>query len=745
MASTSFRLVKKFFANSLFWVHKYVSDRTGLTVTIADVGGPLVCGFFSTEAKDDDGLPHTLEHLVFMGSRNYPYKGILDILANRCLASGTNAWTEQNHTCYTLSTAGSRGFLILLPLYLDHILFPMITSSQFITEVHHVTGSGEDGGVVYCEMQEHEGNMSEMTYRMLQQKFFDEGCGYRYETGGRLSNLRDSTSLQHVREYHQKFYLPENIDVIISGTISHQKIFEALQPVEDEIVKNDLQNKIFERPWSVSSLPPLEASFTGRILCPSENETHGIVRIAFRGPDLQNFHNSVALEILLMYLSDSPVSPLQREFVQVPSPFCSKVKCKLLPAQLFTFKEVFVTKLDLIEPHFLDVIRNLATGTEPLDMQRMNSIVVRTISRSFCCVNEYFNSFLFFFETRLNYMDILSKLRDRPPVFWLTLLKEYLFEQPYVIGEPCLSLVRQNCEGEVRRIRKRMMRLGVEGLERCGLALENAIEENEKAVPPDDLLMRCVVNSLDDIKFFTVVSSTNTSPELDVIAKLPLNHLPFSVFFDDCQTNFVYVNTVFLNAKSDHNARFEDTYPVSWPTIIHMRLFRCRAAIHLQTEPTFVKPVSVLGRSGILALGSCESAFLYHTSVIDIDYHSTDLPSLEVLIQYLCQTEGPLWKAVRGHGLAYGAEICLTVETKTMQLILHRSSQPAEAFERALLLVSEVANGSHKIDVESFEAAKRSLILEKVNLEAVVNDAVLQSLLSHFRDVPPDFNRFVFF
>ena len=28
----------------------------------------------ATEAHDDDGLPHTLEHLVFMGSENYPYK-----------------------------------------------------------------------------------------------------------------------------------------------------------------------------------------------------------------------------------------------------------------------------------------------------------------------------------------------------------------------------------------------------------------------------------------------------------------------------------------------------------------------------------------------------------------------------------------------------------------------------------------------------------------------------------------------
>ncbi len=89
--------------------------------------GPLVEGAFvlATEAHDDDGCPHvrsftlsdifqTLEHLVFMGSENYPYKvikvvelifeGVLDRLANRCFARGTNAWTDTDHTAYTLTT-----------------------------------------------------------------------------------------------------------------------------------------------------------------------------------------------------------------------------------------------------------------------------------------------------------------------------------------------------------------------------------------------------------------------------------------------------------------------------------------------------------------------------------------------------------------------------------------------------------------------------------------------------------------
>jgi len=220
-------------------VRIFESAATKLRVCLIAAEGPLVNGYFAlaTEAFDndyahrDDGLPHTLEHLVFLGSEEvccarerhrhrlrlpplppllplpppsppgaiapavaadpppnaqYPFKGVLDKLANRCLAQvsglllpllvvllllalllllpplnactsymrqGTNAWTDVDHTAYTITTAGSEGFLNLLPIYMDHVLFPTLLDSSFTTEIHHVTAEGDDKGVVYCEMQ----------------------------------------------------------------------------------------------------------------------------------------------------------------------------------------------------------------------------------------------------------------------------------------------------------------------------------------------------------------------------------------------------------------------------------------------------------------------------------------------------------------------------------------------------------------------------------------------------------------
>ena len=50
-------------------------------------------------------------------------------------------------------TSGPSGFLHILPVYLDHILYPTLREEDYLTEVHHINGEGQDTGVVYSEMQ----------------------------------------------------------------------------------------------------------------------------------------------------------------------------------------------------------------------------------------------------------------------------------------------------------------------------------------------------------------------------------------------------------------------------------------------------------------------------------------------------------------------------------------------------------------------------------------------------------------
>lgn len=39
-----------------------------------------------------------------------------------------------------------------------------------------------------------------------------------------------------MKDYHKKFYRPENVTLIIAGQVEPEDVFKALQPVEDKVV-----------------------------------------------------------------------------------------------------------------------------------------------------------------------------------------------------------------------------------------------------------------------------------------------------------------------------------------------------------------------------------------------------------------------------------------------------------------------------------------------------------------------------
>ncbi len=140
---------------------------------------------------------------------------------------------------YTMTTVGAEGFLNMLPVYMEHVLFPTLTEAGYVTEVHHVDSTGEDAGVVYCEMQGRENDADETVQRhMVRNIFPDEECGYRACTGGILKNLRESTSHAKVVDFHKQFYRPENLCVVVAGGgIRAEDVFRRLEGVEDAWLK----------------------------------------------------------------------------------------------------------------------------------------------------------------------------------------------------------------------------------------------------------------------------------------------------------------------------------------------------------------------------------------------------------------------------------------------------------------------------------------------------------------------------
>jgi len=385
------REIKRFNISKNLEVVKYQSEKTGLTIVLSESDSPIVNGYFclATETHDNDGLPHTLEHLIFLGSEEYPYKGVLDLLANRCLADRTNAWTDTDHTCYTIYTAGFSGFLQILPVYMDHILFPLLRKEDFLTEVHHVNGKGIDAGVVYNEMQGVENTASNLMYFSLANIIYPGESGYEVETGGYLRNLRNSTNIKKVRDYHEQFYRSENLVLTITGKFDEEEIFRSLQSVEEKILnkRQFRKAKPFVRPWQ-TKLENIsrDQSNDVRVEFPATDETIGHIAVAWRLPlhISSDIPMMQAYSILLRYLTSSQVSPLEAEFVEQSSPLASSVSADILkvkePSILVEFENVPVEDIDMIIPKMFLVLNNIVSaGPEKFDLERIHNIIDRKI------------------------------------------------------------------------------------------------------------------------------------------------------------------------------------------------------------------------------------------------------------------------------------------------------------------------------------------------------------------------------
>lgn len=83
-----------------------------------------------------------------------------------------------------------------------------------------------------------------------------------------------------------------------------------------------------------------------------------------------------------------------------------------------------------------------------------------------------------------------------------------------------------------------------------------------------------------------------------------------------------------------------------------------------------------------ISVGGTEAAFLYQKCEFSEDWKGPTIMETLLLIQYLTQCEGPLWNAIRGKGLAYGANIYLNPDQKAITLSLYRCAQICEAYEQ---------------------------------------------------------------
>ncbi|KAI8341775.1 Metalloenzyme, LuxS/M16 peptidase-like protein [Chlamydoabsidia padenii] len=548
-------------------ITKYKSTKTGLTVMHVDIDSPLVNGYLTlaTEAFEDSGGFHCLEHLVFLGSEQYPYKGVLDSLANRAIAQGTNAWTDVDHTCYTVTTAGSQGFLDLLPIYVDHILYPTLTESGCHTEVHHINGKGEDAGVVYSEMQGCQNTGDDRLHLRMKRIMYPENCGYRSETGGLMECLRELT-VEKIRNYHQSYYRPDNLCLIITGKVDESELMKALEPIEANIISKGPLPEM-ERPWFKTGVfPNLAGNVEETVLFPDEDESMGSVLLAWNGPGCHEYLQLKALEVLNVYLTDSPVSVLQKEFVEIEDPLCTDVDFHmtdhLKTTLMFSASSVPIEEMEELPEHFFSTLRHLV-DTKDIDMERMATVIDKELQKLLdsaetdahdtaagVCIYD----FLYGakggkdLEKSVKDHEYLAKLEEYTVSDWLDVIQKYYLDVPHItlLGKPSADFADQLAEEEQNRVEKQCQDLGEQKLKELQTKLEDAMAENDKPLP-SGILESFRIPPVSSINFINVISARNNAtddPSNDVqthINKDTGADVPLFIQYDHIRSRFVKI------------------------------------------------------------------------------------------------------------------------------------------------------------------------------------------------------------
>jgi Zn-dependent M16 (insulinase) family peptidase len=550
---------------------QYESTRTGLRVTVVDRESPKVAGYFAfaTEIHDDSGAPHTLEHLVFMGSKSYKYKGVLDRLATRAY-SFTNAWTGTDQTVYTLDTAGWAGFAQILPIYLEHCLVPTLTDAACYTEVHHIDGTGHDAGVVYSEMQGVQNTQSELMELQAKRLLYPQGDGFRYETGGMMEALRVLTAYR-IREFHKDMYQPKNLRVILIGPVDHHELLRILDEFEDGILEDvPSVDTPFKRPWVDSKrTPPIKENVVKVVEFPEEDESCGEVSIALFGPDCNDVLEAAALNVLLTYLAGSSVSVLENTLVEkeeLASAVYSYTECRPNYVIWFNLSSVATERLQEAHDRFFEVVNE--TASKPLDMQYMLDCVARFRRQVVYATetsNTVFNDSIIedhLYGSRdgrdledslktLKEFDILQTWSDKQ---WRDYMSKYIADNKHVsiLGVPSAKLSEKLKAEEKARVKAQQVKLGEEGLKKLAQKLEEAKTHNDRPIP-DEILDRFEVPSTGSIHF---ISSTTARSGLakqmgnldndvqKIVDQDGAGDFPLFVHFEHIHTNFVHFSLV---------------------------------------------------------------------------------------------------------------------------------------------------------------------------------------------------------
>ena len=166
------------------------------------------------ENKENNGISHVIEHMIFKGTDKHNVKELADIMSD--LGGTINAYTAKEVTSF-YGRVLNEDFEQSLMLMAEMMFESSFSEKELSKEKH----------VILDEIDLYDDTPEDLCHELLQKKIW-KNSPYGYIISGSRSNVRSFTRQQLVDTWHEN-YVAENIVISVAGGIEFSEVYKVLE------------------------------------------------------------------------------------------------------------------------------------------------------------------------------------------------------------------------------------------------------------------------------------------------------------------------------------------------------------------------------------------------------------------------------------------------------------------------------------------------------------------------------------
>lgn len=166
------------------------------------------------ENKQNNGVSHFIEHMLFKGTKNRSAKEIAESIDN--IGGQINAFTSKECTCYYAKVLDNH-IDIAIDVLSDMLFNSLFDSEEIIKEK----------SVIYEEIKMYEDSPEDLVHDLLSQTIFNENS-LSFPILGSKESLENITR-EELISYFESFYIPSNTVISIAGNFDFNSTIEMIK------------------------------------------------------------------------------------------------------------------------------------------------------------------------------------------------------------------------------------------------------------------------------------------------------------------------------------------------------------------------------------------------------------------------------------------------------------------------------------------------------------------------------------